>query len=130
MKAMNADPTLEAVFGHVRQFVSPELPREIASKVRYHAEVMPGHIAGAMLIRRGAFERVGPFDPQWRVGEFIHWYARAVEVSLRTTMLPDVVLHRRLHDDNQGIRQRAESIQYVRILKHALDRRRSLGTAP
>lgn len=130
LKAMGADPTLEAVFGHVRQFVSPELPAEIASRVRYHAEVMPGHIAGAMLIRRGAFERVGPFDPQWQVGEFIQWYARAVEVNLRTTMLPDVVLHRRLHDENQGIKQRAESIQYVRILKAALDRRRSSGTAP
>jgi glycosyltransferase involved in cell wall biosynthesis len=130
LEALDADPTLEAVFGHVRQFVSPELPADIACKVRYHAEVMPGHIPGAMLIRRGAFERVGPFDPQWQVGEFIQWYARAVEVNLRTTMLPDVVLHRRLHDDNQGIRQRAESIQYVRILKAALDRRRSSGTAP
>jgi hypothetical protein len=42
-------------------------------------------------------------------------------------MLPDIVLHRRLHDDNQGIRQRAESVQYVRILKATLDRRRAAG---
>ena len=122
--ALANDPSLEAVFGHVRQFMSPELDPEAAARVRYHAEVMPGHVPGAMLIRREAFDRVGRFDPQWRVGEFVHWYARATEAGLRTVLLPDIVLHRRLHDDNAGIKHRAQSVQYVRILKAALDRRR------
>ncbi len=118
------DPSLDAVFGHVRQFLSPDLDPAAAGRVRYHAEVMSGYVPGTMLIRREAFDRVGPFDPQWRVGEFVHWYARAMEAGLRTVLLPDIVLHRRLHDDNMGIKQRAESVQYVRILKGALDRRR------
>jgi glycosyltransferase involved in cell wall biosynthesis len=123
--ALASDPSLEAVFGHVRQFVSPDLDPEAAGRVRYHAEVMPGQVPGTMLIRREAFDRVGPFDPQWRVGEFVHWYARATEAGLRTVLLPDIVLHRRLHDDNAGIQNRAQSVQYVRILKAALDRRRA-----
>ena len=121
-----SDPSVDAVFGHVRQFVSPDLDREAAGRVRYHAEVMPGYAPGTMLIRREAFDRVGLFDPQWRVGEFVHWYARAVEAGLRTVLLPDIVLHRRVHDDNQGIKQRDQSVQYVRILKATLDRRRAL----
>jgi glycosyltransferase involved in cell wall biosynthesis len=127
--ALVFDPSLEAVFGHVRQFMSPDLDPEAAARVRFHAEVMPGHVPGAMLIRREAFDRVGPFDPQFRVGEFVHWYARATEVGLRTVLLPDVVLHRRLHDENTGIKQRAQSVQYVHILKAALDRRRARGEA-
>jgi glycosyltransferase involved in cell wall biosynthesis len=119
------DPAVEAVFGHVRQFVSPDIDPEAAGRVRYHAEIMPGHIPGTMLIRREAFDRVGPFDPQWRLGEFVHWYARATEAGLHTVMLPDIVLHRRLHQDNEGIKQRAEAVQYVRILKATLDRRRA-----
>jgi glycosyltransferase involved in cell wall biosynthesis len=126
--ALEGDPSLEAVYGHVRQFLSPDLSPEAAGKVRYHAEVMPGNVPGALLIRRAAFDRVGAFDPHWRVGEFVHWYARAADVGLHVRMLPDVVLHRRLHDDNQGIRQRAESVQYVRILKATLDRRRAAGS--
>lgn len=122
--ALTTDPSIDAVFGHVRQFVSPDLDPEAAGRVRYHAEVMPGYVPGTMLIRREAFDRVGPFDPQWRVGEFVHWYAQAIESGLRTVLLPDIVLHRRLHDDNSGIKHRAESVQYVRILKAALDRRR------
>jgi glycosyltransferase involved in cell wall biosynthesis len=125
--ALTAEPPLEAVFGHVRQFVSPDLSPAAAARIRYHAEVMPGHVPGAMLIRREAWERVGGFDARWHIGEFVHWWARATELGLRWRMLPEVVLERRLHEDNQGIRGRAESVQYVRILKAALDRRRALG---
>jgi glycosyltransferase involved in cell wall biosynthesis len=135
---LDDNPSVEAVFGHVRQFVSPDLEPEAAARVRYHAEIMPGYVPGTMLIRRQSFDRVGRFDPQRRVGEFVDWYSRAVEIGLRTFLMPDVVLHRRLHDDNEGIKQRAESVQYVRVLKAALDRRRvghrpqegRSGTAP
>jgi hypothetical protein len=89
--------------------------------------LMPGYLPQAMLVRRPAFERVGPFETTWRVGEFINWYLRATEVSLRMLMLPDLVLRRRLHETNQGIRERSAATDYVRILKAALDRRRIMG---
>lgn len=118
------DPALEAVFGHVRQFMSPDLSPEAARRNRFHAEIMPGYVAGAMLIRREAFDRVGRFNPGIRVGEFVDWHARAVDLGLRSVLIPDTVLHRRVHEDNTGIKLRAESVQYVRLLKATLDRRR------
>ncbi len=123
--AFGRDPELEAVFGHVRQFFTPELKSELAARFRFHAEVMPGYVPGTLLIRRQAFERIGRFDTEWRVGEFVSWYAHARDQGLRQRLLPDVVLHRRLHDTNLGIRQRADAAQYVHVLKAALDRRRA-----
>jgi glycosyltransferase involved in cell wall biosynthesis len=123
--ALSNAPSVEAVFGHVRQFVSPDVEPAAAARVRYHAEIMPGHVPGTMLIRREAFDRVGLFDARLRVGEFVHWYARAVDLGLRSVLLPEVVMHRRLHSDNLGIKQKAESVQYVRVLKATLDRRRA-----
>jgi len=37
---------------------------------------MAGHVAGAMLARRGVFECAGVFDTRLKVGEFIEWYMR------------------------------------------------------
>jgi tripartite-type tricarboxylate transporter receptor subunit TctC len=54
---------------------------------------------------------------------------RAQEAGLRDTMLPEVLLRRRLHADNMGIRERGSRRAYAHILKHALDRRRSPGGA-
>jgi hypothetical protein len=78
-----------------------------------------------MLVRRGSFERVGPFATELRVGVTVDWLARANEAGLKTFVLPEVVLERRLHDDNNGVREAASRSQYLHVLKASLDRRRS-----
>ena len=124
MQAFTATPRLEAVFGHIRQFY--EAGAEGAEKAyRYHTKIMPGYHTDTMLIRRSAFDRVGPFADGWKVAVFIDWYARAQELGLQTLMLPDVLAKRRVHGENMGIydQERAHA-EYVRTLKASLDRRR------
>jgi glycosyltransferase involved in cell wall biosynthesis len=107
MNALEADPTIDIVFGHVLEFVSPELDEETRSTVRQPADgPMPWMAPNLMLIRRAAFERVGLFSEALRVGVTVDWYARAQEAGLKTLMLPDVVLERRLHTQNNGLRER------------------------
>src|SRR2546423_14181106 len=89
-----------------------------------------------MLNKRASFGRVRPFAEDVRVGVTVDWYARATEAGLRSAMLPEVVLERRLHLTNNGLRERDSRQQYLHVLKAALDRRRaqaspdSPGTAP
>lgn len=126
MAVFDADTGVEAVFGHVKQFYSPGLGEGIKQQIRYHAEIMPGYLPTAMLIRRDTFVRVGFFE-NWVVGQSVSWYMRASELGLRMVMLPDVVFMRRLHETNKGITKRQFMNQRVRILKAALDRRRTMG---
>ncbi len=127
LAAFAEDPGLEAVFGLAIQFHSPEIDAAARSRIHCPSRPAPGYVAGAMLVRRSAFERVGPFEAGWRVGEFVDWYLRATEAGLRERVLPEVVLRRRLHKTNQGIRERAAATDYARILKASLDRRRAAG---
>ncbi len=129
LAALAADPTLDAVFGHVEQFVSPELDPADRPALPEHLRVAPGQLASALLIRADAVKRVGPFDTRWQVGNFIDWYARAQEAGVRDAMLPGIVLRRRLHADNMGTRERTSRSAYALILKQALDRRRRHGAS-
>jgi len=121
----NRDPELDIAFGHARHFYSPELPEEARNKIRCPAEAMPGYSCSTMLVTREAFSRVGPFEVARQVGEFIDWYARARHIGIKSILLPDVLLRRRLHVANQGIVRRQARTDYVRVLKAALDRRRN-----
>jgi glycosyltransferase involved in cell wall biosynthesis len=123
--AIDADPELEAVFGYAREFISPELALDERLRLRRRAESVPWRSKGTILIRRAALERVGPFDPAWRVGDFVDWHARADELGLRSAMLERVVLHRRLHDRNYGRSDRADHVDYTRVARAALRRRRT-----
>jgi glycosyltransferase involved in cell wall biosynthesis len=124
MATFESNPELDVVFGHISQFHSPELDAHLKAKMGHEGEIMPGCFAGTMLIKRESFFRVGPFATDWRVGEFIDWYSKAMEKGLKSLMLPKVVMRRRIHTTNMGIRERKSQTDYVRILKAALDRRR------
>jgi len=124
--ALEADAELDMVFGHVREFVSPELTEAQRATVRPPApQALPWPAPNLMLIRRESYGRVGPFSEVVRVGVTVDWYARAAEVGLRSAMLPEVVLERRLHLTNNGLRERDSRQQYLHVLKASLDRRRA-----
>jgi hypothetical protein len=112
------------VFGHVKQFFSPELDETSKGKLFCPAEPMPGYAPSAMLVTREAFARVGPFDAGLQMVEWPDWYARAVEKGLKSTMLKPVVALRRIHKNNKGIVQRELVREYAHVLKSSLDRRR------
>ena len=131
MDALGADPALDMVFGHVREFVSPELGEEERQGIRPPAaEPLPWTAPNLMLIRRASFEKVGGFSTELRVGVTVDWFARASEAGLRSLILPEVVLERRLHTQNNGLRERDARSQYLHVLKAAMDRRRAAGTIP
>jgi glycosyltransferase involved in cell wall biosynthesis len=126
MEALERDPELDLVFGHEQEFVSPELDDETRRRIRAPApEPMPWTAPNLMLIRRASFDRVGLFETGVRVGVTVDWFLRAKEAGLRYAVLPETVLERRLHTENNGIREAASRSQYLAVLKASLDRRRA-----
>jgi glycosyltransferase involved in cell wall biosynthesis len=123
MKAFERDRGLDMVFGHISQFLSPDVIEDLEAKNKLMENVLPGYSVGTILIKKDSFFRVGPFDISWRVGEFIDWYSKAQEMGLKHTLLDEVVMKRRIHGSNMGIRERSSQEDYFRILKSALDRR-------
>ena len=126
LAAFESDPALEMVFGQAVQLQNgPEWEAGVNENKLPEAGMVPGMVPGTMIVKRDAFDRVGKFPGGLKVGEFIDWYARAVELQIRSLVLPDLLLWRRIHDSNQGIRERQAVSDYARVLKAKLDRKRA-----
>jgi glycosyltransferase involved in cell wall biosynthesis len=124
LRTFEDDPELQMVFGQALQLQNgPAWEAGINNK--NPPGLVAGMVPGTMLIKGDAFARVGKFQDGLKVGEFIDWYARAVELKLRSLVMPDLFLWRRIHDSNQGIRERQSVSDYARVLKAKLDRRRA-----
>jgi glycosyltransferase involved in cell wall biosynthesis len=124
MAAFEADPSLGIVGGHAQQFVSPELPDAVKARVRWDPRRMLAQLPGALLVRRDEFHRIGGYSSLFVTASEIDWFMRATQLMVKTLMLPDVVLLRRLHTRNHGILRRDARRDYLRVVKAALDRRR------
>jgi glycosyltransferase involved in cell wall biosynthesis len=126
LEAFDSDPALEMVFGQAVQLQNgPAWEAGVRERKTTAGDMVPGMVPGTMIIKRDAFLRVGKFQGGLKVGEFIDWYARAVELQIRSLVLPDLFLWRRIHDSNQGIRERQSVSDYARVLKASLDRKRA-----
>ena len=121
---MEADPSLQIVFGHVSHFYSPDIDAITKRKIQCPTEKMPGYHHGTVLVTRNAFLDIGLFSEKWECGEFLDWSFRAQEKGYRSLMMPEVVMKRRIHSSNRGILVRDIQPDYVRVLKAALDRKR------
>lgn len=111
---LRARPELDAVFGLVEEFVDGG--GDIGSP-------RPATVPGTMLINRPALERVGPFPTDIRFGDGMDWYMRAMDAGLRTEIIQEVVLRRRVHAHNMT-RERADMSDYLLVLRRGLRRRR------
>jgi len=124
MNVLCPQPEVDMVFCHVEQFYCPQTARERGVDVPVAPAVMPGYATSSMLARISVFERAGLFLSEFRIGEFLDWYARASDAGLASVMLDDVLLRRRIHADNMGVRDRDKRGDYLRVFKASLDRRR------
>lgn len=123
MAILDSDDDLDMVFGHVSHFYSPDLEQHKREKLSNPTEKIPGYHAGTLLIKRESFLRVGLFDINYELGEFLDWYGKAKEIGMKSAILSEVVMKRRIHSSNSVLNRNAQ-VGYVRAIKAALDRKR------
>ena len=123
LAALAGDPTLDLVFGHVEEFLSPELD---AASVRTRAPrgVIPAKVPSVALIRRELFDRIGDLDEALQNGAWLGWYARARESGARECVVSEVLLRRRIHEHNNFAMQPDAALAYVRALRPLVQKHR------
>jgi glycosyltransferase involved in cell wall biosynthesis len=125
--AFERNASLDLVFGHIQNFFTPEMPPEERARFRVPLKPLPGLLQGAMLARRGSFDRVGMFSEERGTGDFIDWYGRAMLARMNVEMLPETLVYRRIHASNYQRTHRHERREYLRAVKDLLDRRREIS---
>lgn len=124
LRELAAAPELDVVYGHVEQFLDEGAPASVAAGLTPDRRVQPSRLHSAMLVRREAFDRVGPFRQDLRIGSVVEWATRAKGL-LSERVLDAIVLRRRLHGENVGLTQKQSATEdYLAIARAALERRR------
>lgn len=80
----------------------------------------------SMVVRREAFDAVGPFDPTFRISEDTDWLIRCRRAGVRIEVLPHVVLRRRIHGSNLTHRAGGPERGLLRSIRAAVHAHRHL----
>jgi glycosyltransferase involved in cell wall biosynthesis len=115
-------PEIDLVSCHMKPFLSPEI--DPAAVPAFDEKIIAACVPSCLLARREIFTRTGFFATDRRGGEFLAWFGLAQEKGMRHQILPEVLVHRRVHLTNTVHDRRRMNSDYAHILKRQLDRRR------
>ena len=118
IRALKENPKWDGCFVGVDQFFHPPRPNQSPPQI-------DGLHRGALLIRREAFDRVGRFREDVKIGEFIDWCSRAKDTGVFLGQLSQKLYRRRIHSTNTMGASTTDKRDYLKVLKAALDRKRA-----
>jgi glycosyltransferase involved in cell wall biosynthesis len=117
LSLLEACPDVAMVFCHGTEFADPP------GCAPCREEAGPFLLCSALLARRETLVAAGPF-PNFRSGEFIAWYGWSQTLGLRSHVLPDVLVRRRVHASN-STRDRSSLADYPLAMRWLLEKRRA-----
>lgn len=116
---IEADPEAYAVQAMVKDFKSPEIASLPGTAIK--PEPFYGLFTGAILIRKTAFDTIGPFSENRRTGEIIEWVTKMEANGFPIKKIDLVATDRRIHNTNFGKTARNEEFKdYASILRERL----------
>ena len=122
---LSKDSDTQIAWGLVQQFMSPELSEGFRRRYRCQEEPVSGYLPSALLIRRKAFEQIGPFNTRWKIGEWADWYARYKQSGVLSENVPLIVTYRRIHEGNKGITMAEDRKEYISLIRENIKRKRA-----
>lgn len=91
----------------------------------------PGHVPEACVFRRGVFQRVGLFDPAYRVSEDTEWFSRAIDAGVTIGNNAAVTVRKRVHGDNLSMNTGARmNAALLKLLRESVHRKQAGRSEP
>jgi len=119
-------PEIDYLLGKEMLFVAPGFVAPSWLPPHLLAEPHDAANTPTLMARREAFSRVGLFDRAYDPGEDTEWLVRAAEAGLRLARVPDTLVHRRLHGENQSLAGRREMrSRLIAIARGSIRRQRA-----
>jgi len=119
---MEADASLQFTVGMVEHFLAGSSPPPGFRQDLLDGPV-PGLIMEALVARKSVFDRVGLFDTSFAVAEDTDWFARAKDAGVTMKVLPDILVRKRVHENNSSLNTANINHLLLRALRSSIDRK-------
>ena len=123
---LNEHSEIDYVLGHQQSFIQAGCEKPKWLKEKYLEESTPAYLVGALLARKSVFDRIGGFCEEYRYGNDSDWFAKSLDFDIKSTVLPEVILHKRIHDTNESHNTKDMQVELLTIIRASIQRKRQL----
>ena len=77
-----------------------------------------------LVARKALFDSIGGFDVTMALAEDADWYARANDHKIPMAVIPEVLLHKRVHGANASLDAETSNRELLKALKRSIGRKK------
>lgn len=121
---MTENPEVQYTIARAQFFLEPghTIPRGFRPELLEGDHVAP--IMETLVARRTLFESLGKFDTGLVIANDVDWFTRANDCNIPMSVIPRVLLRKRVHDTNLSMNIETNNRDLLKLLKSSIDRKR------
>ena len=123
VEQLQTAPNAQYSIGKIRHFLEPGKVVPPGFKKDLLDRDVVGRLLGTLLARRAVFDVVGPLDDSLTVAHDTDWFVRANELGIPMVVLDDVVMLKRIHEDNISHQAAVNSKELLQLFRRSIRRR-------
>lgn len=84
-----------------------------------------GCIMETLVVRKTLFTAIGKLNPEFTVAEDVDWFARAKDNNIPMAVIPEVLLHKHIHNTNLSLNSTVNNQNLLKIMRQSIARKRN-----
>jgi glycosyltransferase involved in cell wall biosynthesis len=121
---LETHPQVGFVISHMNMILEPGAEAPAGLKPELLHQASPALLPSALVVRRTTMSKVGAFDSAFRMGNDSDWFFRAQDMGISRKILPDVLLYRSLHGNNDSNQADVLWNDMFRLIRASIQRKR------
>ena len=114
------NPGIGYTLGRQRNFLESGIDRPFWLREELMLEEHTGFLP-TLVIHRRIFEKVGPFNTNFRISSDVEWFCRVKDAGIPMMVVPEVVLYRRIHSSNLSYQTKSGNPLLLRALRISVE---------
>jgi glycosyltransferase involved in cell wall biosynthesis len=120
-----SNPQIGYTLTNQQYFLEPGTPLPAWFRKDLLSSVHTGWVLGTLVVRRTTFEQVGGFATGYSAANDSDWFFRAKAADVPMEVVPELLLLKRIHENNDSSRAKEILSELLKVVKSSLDRHRS-----
>ena len=117
-------PDIDYVISKKRLFLEPGVERPSWLKKELLENDQLAYTPSALVARKSAFEKIGQFDTNFQTASDVEWFFRAKDAKIPMAIIPEVLVIKRIHAENQSYHVNALHKEYLKLVRASIHKQR------
>jgi glycosyltransferase involved in cell wall biosynthesis len=117
-----SQPEIQYAISLVKFFLEPGCSVPPGFKTELLDKEQVGRFTGTLVARKSLFGLIGQFNAEFTIASDVDWFARAKDSNIPGAVIPEVLLHKRVHSTNASSNARLNNQELLALLRKSIAR--------